>query len=235
MIYTKTRLAASKLSAANSICRTLRHRIRTRACCFGSDRSLPMNAPVKISRVLFPPTPAEPIVEHALHYARAGWSVFPLRLGEKISHKSAAHSDGRKWGQTTDVNEIRRDFKTVAKCKCRHCNRCGVRLLRRRDRHGRWSWPKASMAQPHWRSIGSRTWLRCRPHWRPRVLAGRSTGTTSTPASRSRTRHQRSHRAVDVRGDGGMVVAPPSVKPGKGAYKWRNRPSHRRCAAVVAR
>jgi hypothetical protein len=27
---------------------------------------------------------------------------------------------------------------------------------------------------------------------------------------------------VDVRGDGGQVVAPPSVKPGKGAYKWRN-------------
>jgi Virulence-associated protein E/Bifunctional DNA primase/polymerase, N-terminal len=26
---------------------------------------------------------------------------------------------------------------------------------------------------------------------------------------------------IDVRGDGGMVVAPPSVKPGKGAYKWR--------------
>ena len=27
---------------------------------------------------------------------------------------------------------------------------------------------------------------------------------------------------IDVRGDGGFVVAPPSVKPGKGAYRWRN-------------
>jgi putative DNA primase/helicase len=27
---------------------------------------------------------------------------------------------------------------------------------------------------------------------------------------------------VDVRGDGGMVIAPPSVKPGKGAYRWLN-------------
>src|SRR5258705_2202078 len=27
---------------------------------------------------------------------------------------------------------------------------------------------------------------------------------------------------IDVRGDGGMVLAAPSVKPGKGAYKWRN-------------
>jgi Bifunctional DNA primase/polymerase, N-terminal/AAA domain len=28
---------------------------------------------------------------------------------------------------------------------------------------------------------------------------------------------------IDVRGDGGMVVAPPSIKPGKGVYVWRNR------------
>jgi hypothetical protein len=27
---------------------------------------------------------------------------------------------------------------------------------------------------------------------------------------------------VDVRGDGGMVIAPPSVKPGKGEYRWVN-------------
>ena len=30
---------------------------------------------------------------------------------------------------------------------------------------------------------------------------------------------------VDVRGDGGMVIAPPSVKPGKGTYRWlHNKP-----------
>ena len=27
---------------------------------------------------------------------------------------------------------------------------------------------------------------------------------------------------IDVRGDGGMVVGPPSVKLGKGVYSWRN-------------
>jgi hypothetical protein len=26
---------------------------------------------------------------------------------------------------------------------------------------------------------------------------------------------------IDVRGDGGFVIAPPSVRPGKGAYEWR--------------
>jgi hypothetical protein len=28
---------------------------------------------------------------------------------------------------------------------------------------------------------------------------------------------------IDVRGEGGMVVAPPSIKPGVGAYRWRKR------------
>ena len=27
---------------------------------------------------------------------------------------------------------------------------------------------------------------------------------------------------VDVRGDGGMVIAPPSIRPGKGRYRWIN-------------
>ena len=27
---------------------------------------------------------------------------------------------------------------------------------------------------------------------------------------------------VDVKGDGGMVIAPPSVRPGKGVYRWLN-------------
>src|ERR1700746_3445433 len=27
---------------------------------------------------------------------------------------------------------------------------------------------------------------------------------------------------VDIRGDGGMVIAPPSIKPGVGEYRWLN-------------
>jgi hypothetical protein len=27
---------------------------------------------------------------------------------------------------------------------------------------------------------------------------------------------------IDVLGDGGMVIAPPSIRPGKGQYKWLN-------------
>ena len=38
---------------------------------------------------------------------------------------------------------------------------------------------------------------------------------------------------VDVRGDGGMVIAPPSVMPGKGAYRWLNDLPDSRRAAVA--
>jgi hypothetical protein len=31
-----------------------------------------------------------PLVEHAIGYASRGWHVFPLKLREKVSHKSAA-------------------------------------------------------------------------------------------------------------------------------------------------
>jgi putative DNA primase/helicase len=51
-----------------------------------------------------------PRLEAALQYAARGWHVFPAVLGEKKSHKSAEHSDGRPWGATTDADEIRRDW-----------------------------------------------------------------------------------------------------------------------------
>ena len=46
----------------------------------------------------------------ALDYAAKGWHVFPVPPGTKKSHKAAKNSDGRKWGATTDAEEIRRDF-----------------------------------------------------------------------------------------------------------------------------
>jgi putative DNA primase/helicase len=57
---------------------------------------------------LFPPTPDEPIVEHAVHYASRGWSIFPAPPGEKKGYYKAKYSGGRKWGQTKDADEIRR-------------------------------------------------------------------------------------------------------------------------------
>jgi len=51
-----------------------------------------------------------PALPWALRYAADGWPVAPLKYGTRQSHKSAEYSDGRKWGATTDPEEIKRDY-----------------------------------------------------------------------------------------------------------------------------
>jgi hypothetical protein len=38
------------------------------------------------------------------------WKCFPVPKGQKKSEKAEAHSDGRKWGASDDLDELRRDF-----------------------------------------------------------------------------------------------------------------------------
>src|SRR5262245_52403745 len=48
----------------------------------------------------------------ALLYAeQMAWEIFPAPPGEKRSHKSAEHSNGRRWGATAEPAEIKRDFR----------------------------------------------------------------------------------------------------------------------------
>src|SRR3974390_850271 len=50
-------------------------------------------------------------LKFALTYAiKMGWTVFPVPLRPKKSHKSAEDGDGRKWGQTKDAAEIKADW-----------------------------------------------------------------------------------------------------------------------------
>ena len=57
-------------------------------------------------------TTSSEILRHALYFAEPnGWHVFPSPPGTKKSHKSAEYSDGRPWGATRDLDEIRRDFE----------------------------------------------------------------------------------------------------------------------------
>src|SRR5947207_10526076 len=56
--------------------------------------------------------PIDPMCAAALEYAARGWEVFPAPPGEKKSYKSAKHSNGAKWGKTTDREIIVKDFLT---------------------------------------------------------------------------------------------------------------------------
>jgi Bifunctional DNA primase/polymerase, N-terminal/AAA domain/Primase C terminal 2 (PriCT-2) len=156
----------------------------------------------------------------AIHYAERGWQVFPAPQGTKKSHKSAKFSDGRNWGATTDADEIRRDFA---------------------------QWPEANVGVPTGKISGiwvleadtpeghdvdgitSLRALEAQHGKLPDTLTAVSpTGSLhyyiKHPGGDIKIKNSASEIApgVDVRGDGGMVIAPPSIKPGVGSYRYIN-------------
>jgi putative DNA primase/helicase len=157
----------------------------------------------------------------ALRYAtERGWSVFPVPIGTKKSHKSARFSDGRNWGMTNDPNEIRQDFRqwpdagigiptgadnriwvTEADTPKGHGVDGIASMKALQDKHG--PLPRTLQAISPSGSI----------HWYWRYP---DTGTVITSST------SRIAIGVDVKGEGGMVVAPPTVKPDGGVYRWFN-------------
>jgi hypothetical protein len=156
----------------------------------------------------------------ALGYvARRGWKVFPVPPNTKKSYKSAEHSDGAKWGMTNDAEEIRRDharwpdagvgiptggingfFVVEADTKEGH-DVDGIAKLRELEEQ-RGKLPTTLMAISPSGSL----------HYYFRH-----------PGSDAQIKNSSSELApgVDVRGDGGMVVAPPT-KRHDGQYRWLN-------------
>lgn len=157
----------------------------------------------------------------ALRYAtERGWHVFPVPPGSKKSHKSAEYSNGRNWGMTNDPAEIRRDFRhwplagigiptgadnkiwvTEADTPKGH-GVDGISAMKAlEEKHG----PLPTTLQAISPS-GSIHW-----YWR-----WPDNGTVIANSSSAIA------KGVDVRGEGGMVVAPPTVKPDVGRYRWLN-------------
>ena len=180
-----------------------------------------MNAPFQNRRAIFAPAPDEPIVEHAEFYAsNNGWHVFPVPIGTKKSHKSADRSGGRPWGATTDAAEIRRDFKRWPDATVGIVTGAvsGVFVVEADTKEGHDVDGIASLAALE-AEHGAL------PLTRQAVSPSGSVHYYfNHPGSEFKIKNSTSKVApgVDVRGDGGMVVAPPSIKPGKGAYRWRN-------------
>jgi Bifunctional DNA primase/polymerase, N-terminal/AAA domain len=176
-------------------------------------------AKLTLSRVLFPPEPHEPIVEHALYCATSnGWPVFPVPPGTKKSHKSAEHSGGRPWGATTSADEIRHDFKRWPNANvgvvCGVVS--GIFVVEADTKEGHNVDGIASLAAleaEHGALPATRQAISpsgsVHYYFRHPGFQIKNSASAIAPG-------------VDVRGDGGMVVAPPSVKPGKGVYRWRN-------------
>jgi hypothetical protein len=155
----------------------------------------------------------------ALRYAAKGWRVFPAPRGEKKSHKSAEHSGGRKWGATDDPNEIERDFARWPEAN--------VGIPTGAD-NGFWVLEADTKDGHSVDGIGSLRALEEQHGKLPDTLTAESPSGSihyyfKRPAGRE-IRNSASTIApgVDVRGEGGMVIAPPSVKAGtlNGAYTF---------------
>jgi Bifunctional DNA primase/polymerase, N-terminal/Primase C terminal 2 (PriCT-2) len=154
----------------------------------------------------------------ALDYARSGLLVFPAPPGTKMSFKSARNNGGRRWGATRDEEEIKRDWE-----RWPNANVCivtgevsGVFVTEtdnKADVNGDAvlaAWQRKKSVLPFTRKArspsGSIHW-----YWRwpgGELVIRNDVGRKIGPG-------------VDVRGEGGMVVAPPSVRH-DGIYQWLN-------------
>jgi hypothetical protein len=162
-----------------------------------------------------PPT----MLDTAFQYAARGWHVFPAPPGKKLSYYSAEKTNGRRWGATNNVDEINCYFAKFPRANIGIATGAesaffvveadtikghdvdGIASLKALEAvHG--PLPETLMAESPSGSI--HYYFR----W-PRDVIIRNSASKIGPG-------------IDVRGAGGMVIAPPSARPGKGRYRWLN-------------
>jgi hypothetical protein len=178
-----------------------------------------MNRPEKDFTEQQTATRAE-MLEVAIAYAKRGLWIFPARVGpgEKKSYKSLKYSNGRRWGMTRDPDEITADFRHWPKANIGiptgpindlfvldidtiaggHKSDGFASLAALEQQHG--PLPETTTAES---PSGSRHFYFA---WPPTGIIKLSEGKLGP--------------GIDVRGEGGMVIVPPSIKPGAGSYKW---------------
>jgi hypothetical protein len=159
------------------------------------------------------------ILAAALGYAALGLAVFPARPDKKCSYKSAEYSDGRKWGATSDPAEVHRDFARWPNA------RIGIRtgiinkivVIETDTVAGHGVDGAASLAQlevEHDLLPDTRT--ACSP-------SGSIHRYFRHPGIKIKTTASEIGTGIDVRGDGGMVIAPPSTNLDGRTYRWLNK------------
>ena len=161
----------------------------------------------------------ETCLEAAVRYASDGWEVFPSPPGTKKSHKAAKNSGGINWGKTTDPAQIKKDWKKWSGANV--CIATGpvsgffvveVDTPKGHDVDGIAALAELEAAN----SILPKTLMAESPSGSVhRYFRWPAAGTIINSTSKIGP-------GIDVRGDGGMVVAPPSIKPDVGKYKWLN-------------
>lgn len=161
------------------------------------------------------------VLEAASQFVSQGWTIFPGEIvdGQKKSHKSEKYS-GTKWGATKDAEQVRRDFTKwpdaligIPTGAVNSVFVIDVDTMSGHDKDG-----FASLAT-----------LEAKHGALPATLMAESPSGSKHYYFRypgfpviSKPDVFWKGCGIDVRGDGGMVIAPPSVKPDGGVYRWLN-------------
>jgi hypothetical protein len=162
-----------------------------------------------------------PTLRLALQYAARGWTVFPACPDVKKSHKSAQLSNGSNWGATSHAAEIRSDFSRWPNCRIGiptgAVNRIVVVETDTIEGHGVDGAASLALLELQHSPLPD-TLMACSPSGSLHRYF-RHPG----PDIKIKTTASVIGSGIDVRADGGMVIAPPSVNPDGRAYHWINK------------
>ncbi len=154
--------------------------------------------------------------------AARGWHVFPVPPGKKKSHKKAEFSCGREWGATIDPGEIASDWS--------HWPEANLGIVTG-PRSGFFVVEADTLGGHQVDGVANLKALIAEHGDLPATVEAESPSGSwhiyfAWPAGHTiKNSSSQVAPGVDVRGDGGMVVAPPSVKPGNPRpYRWINPP-----------
>ena len=167
-------------------------------------------------------TSTNPCLQAALAYAKFGWTVFPAELPSKHPHKAAKYSrSGNRWGATNDSKQITRDFEKWPDAAV--CIPTGIEndffVVEADTPEGHDVDGIANLQT----LINGREWPETRTVRSPSGSLHYYFMYPYAGRVRTRTGKIAIVPGVDVLGDGGMVVAPPSVKPSAGEYVLEKR------------
>jgi hypothetical protein len=161
-------------------------------------------------------------LDAALYYADVwGMAVFPADIVTKHPHKAARFSkNGARWGATRNLQQIYRDFKRWSLAAV--CIPTGI--------DNGFFVVEADTLEGHGvDGIANLEKLIAGREWPPTKTARSPSGSThyyflhpgqETPIHKSESEIA---QGVDVLGEGGMVLAPPSMLPDGRAYIWENQ------------
>ena len=160
-----------------------------------------------------------PIEACALDYADARrWYIFPAPPGEKKSHKAAEFSNGANWGKTRDSDEIKQDWQRWPNANIGVATgaESGIFVVEADTLEGHEIDGLAAMkALEEVHGPLPLTLMAQSPSGSQHYYFKWPQGVTIINSASNVA------KGIDVRGEGGMVIAPPSVTD-NGTYKWLN-------------